>query len=130
MSMDIDVDMEMEQLLEDIPIGLILEDEETPTLVETEMDAGTEPPTNERGGATQAVASQLIQADGEGGKEGRRDDGHPCQGLPMLPTTVVDARASIFNVFVSSAKIVHPQHKTRMSLAINMFVCCVIRVWR
>ena len=75
MSVDIDVDAEMGQLLEDIPIGLILEDDETPTLVETELDAGTEPPpTNERGGATQAVASQRIQriqADGEGGKTRR-----------------------------------------------------------
>ena len=75
MSVDIDVDAEMGQLLEDIPIGLILEDDETPTLVETELDAGTEPlPTNERGGATQAVASQRIQriqADGEGGKARR-----------------------------------------------------------
>ena len=41
MSVDIDVDADMRQLLEDIPIGLILEDEETPTLVETELDAGT-----------------------------------------------------------------------------------------
>ena len=89
MSVDIDVDAEMEQLLEDIPIGLILEDEELSTLVETKMDDGTEPPTNERGGATQGVASQRIQrmqADGEGGKKGSNNDGHPCPGLPMLPT--------------------------------------------
>ena len=89
MSVHIDVDAEMEQLLEDIPIGLILENEEPLTLVETEMDGGTEPPTNERGGATQVVASQRIQrmqAEGEGGKEGSHDDGHPCPGLSMLPT--------------------------------------------
>ena len=63
------------------------------------MDAGTEPPTNERGGATQAVASQRIQhipADGEGGKEGRHNDGHPCPGLPMLPTEVCVALNNTF----------------------------------
>ena len=88
MSVDIDVDAEMQQLLEDIPIGLILEDEEASTLTETVLDAGTEPPTNERGGATQTVAPQRTQANGEEGKEGRPDDGHPFPGLPMLPTKI------------------------------------------
>ena len=54
---------------------------------------------------------------------------------------VADARTCVFNAFVSIAKVfisnsnafvsnaktVHPQHKTRSSLAINMFVCSVIR---
>ena len=32
--------------------------------------------------------------------------------------------------FVSSTKIVCPQHKTCLLLAINMFACSVIRIWR
>ena len=57
---------------------------------------------------------------------------------------VADARTRVFNAFVSSAKVfisssnvfvsransVRPQHKTRSSLAINMFVCSVIHIWR
>ena len=50
-----DIDGEMNQLLEDIPIGLILDDGETETDL---LDAVTEPATKKRGGATQAVASQ------------------------------------------------------------------------
>ena len=74
--------------MEVIPIGLIVEDEETPAL-ETEMEtllgAITEPPTEESGGAMQAVAlQQYANANGEGGKELRHDSGHPCQGLPTL----------------------------------------------
>ena len=34
------------------------------------------------------------------------------------------------NEFASSVKSVHPQHKTRSSLAINLFVSSVIRIWR
>ena len=34
------------------------------------------------------------------------------------------------NVFISSAKIVHPQHKTCLSLAVNMIVCNMICIWR
>ena len=55
-----------------------------------------------------------------------------------------DARAHVFNAFISSAKAfisssnsfvssaksVRPQHKMRSSLAINMFVCSAIRIWR
>ena len=41
--------------------------------------------TEERGRATQAVAlQQYANANGEGGKEQRHDNGHPCRGLPIL----------------------------------------------
>ena len=63
MSVDIDVDAEMKQLLEDIPIGW--------NRAPSSPSPPPPPPTtttNERGGAKQAVASQPIQADGEGGK--------------------------------------------------------------
>ena len=84
--MDIDIDGEMDQVLEDIPIGLILDDDETETDL---LGAATEPPTVERGGATQAVASQRrTNASGEGGQERRHNSGHPCQGLPILITNV------------------------------------------
>ena len=90
MSVDLVIDAEIEQLLEDNPIGLILKDEETSMLKERKMEAETEPPTNERGGATQTVAPQRtqVQADGEGGKEGGHNDEHPCSLLPMLPTVL------------------------------------------
>ena len=46
----LDVNIKMDQLLENIPIGLILEDEETPALeTETLLDAITKLPTEERG---------------------------------------------------------------------------------
>ena len=42
-------------------------------------------PTKERGGATQAVASQqYANANSEGGKEPRHESGHPFWGLPIL----------------------------------------------
>ena len=75
---------EMNQLLEDIPIGLILDDKETETDL---LGAETEPPTKERGEATQAFPSQQsTNSNGEGGKEQRHNSGHPCQGLPILTT--------------------------------------------
>ena len=57
---------------------------------------------------------------------------------------VANARARVFNTFVSStevftstsnafiysAKSVRPQHKMHSSPAINMFVCSVIHIWR
>ena len=46
-------DGEMNQLLEDIPIGLILDDDETETDL---LGAVTEPTTEKRGRTTQAVA--------------------------------------------------------------------------
>ena len=74
-----DVDAEMQQLLQDIPINLILDDEETRTI---EMrDAATKLPTDERGGATQAVASQQDNTNGKGERERRHVDGH-CRGCP------------------------------------------------
>ena len=82
-----DVDAEMQQLLQDIPINLILDDEETRTI---EMrDAATKLPTDERGGATQAVAAQEDNTNGKGERERRHVDGHPCQGLPMLTTNKI-----------------------------------------
>ena len=82
--MEQDIDGEMDQLLEDIPIGLILDDDETETDL---LGAATEPPTIERGGAMQAVASQrCTNASGEGGQERGHYIGHPCQGLPILIT--------------------------------------------
>ena len=54
-----DVEVEMNWPFEDIPVGLILEDEETPVLeTETKTLLGTitKPPTEERGGAMQGVA--------------------------------------------------------------------------
>ena len=43
------------------------------------------PPADKRGGAMQAVAlQQIVNANGEGGKELRHDSGYPCPGLPML----------------------------------------------
>ena len=53
------LDDETDQLLEDLPIGVILGlgEEETPTL-EMLLDATTQPPIEERGGAMQVVASQ------------------------------------------------------------------------
>ena len=51
--MERDIDGEMNQLLEDIPIGLILDDEETETDL---LGDEAESPTEERGRATQAVA--------------------------------------------------------------------------
>ena len=38
--------------------------------------------------------------------------------------------SSAYNSFVSSNKSVHPQHKTCSSLAINLFACRLIRIWR
>ena len=56
--------------MEDIPIGLILEYGETLALeteTETFLGAITEPPTEERGGATQTAASQqYANANDEG----------------------------------------------------------------
>ena len=68
--MERDIDGEMNQLLEDIPIGLILDDEETETGL---LGAETEPPTEERGGATQAVAPQrcIIPVEKGGGSKGK-----------------------------------------------------------
>ena len=78
----LDVDIEMDQLLENIPVRLILEDEETPMLkMETLLDAVTEPPIEVRGGTMQAVAPQR-KPNGEGGKEPRHNSWHPCGGLP------------------------------------------------
>ena len=61
--------------MEDIPIGLILDDEESPaheTEMETLLGAITETPTEDRGGAMQAVASQqYANANGKGEKEPR-----------------------------------------------------------
>ena len=78
---------EMNQLLQDIPIRLILDDEEIETEETDLLAAATGPSTAKRGGATQAVASQRRNAtngDGPGGKEQRHDSGHPCQGLPTV----------------------------------------------
>ena len=77
-----DIEIGMNQLLEDIPIGPIFEETETDLL-----GAETEPPTEERGGAMQVVASQrCMNAIGEGRKEQGHESGHPCQGLPTLIT--------------------------------------------
>ena len=57
MEQDRDIEGEINQLLEDIPIGLILDDGKTEMDIDL-LDAVTEPSTVERGGATQAVASQ------------------------------------------------------------------------
>ena len=38
--------------------------------------------------------------------------------------------SSVPKLFVLSVKIVCPQHETRSSLAINMFICSAIRIWR
>ena len=87
------LDIEMDQLQEDIPIRLILEDEEIPT-PETLLDATIAPPTEERGRATQVDAPQQ-DANCEGRKEQRHDKGHPCQGLPiptMNEATIAEAR--------------------------------------
>ena len=69
-----------EELLENIPLELIME-EEMPEL-DRLLDAETELPTGEKGVATQAVATQL-DANGEGGKEEGHNSRHPCQGLPI-----------------------------------------------
>ena len=80
----------MNRLLKDIPIGLILDNEETlETKTENLLGAGTEPPTKENGGATQAVASKQYtnaNANGDRGKDQMHDSGHPCQGLPIVTT--------------------------------------------
>ena len=79
-----DIEGEMNQLLEDVSIGLILDDKETETDL---LSAETEPSTKERGEATQALPFQKsTNANGEGGKEQRHNSGHPCQGLPILTT--------------------------------------------
>ena len=66
----LDIKVEMNKQLEDISIGFILEDEETPTLeteTETLLGAITEPSTEERGRAVREVASQqYANAIGEG----------------------------------------------------------------
>ena len=70
----LDVEREMSRLLEDIPIGLILEDEET---LETEN-------LLERGGAMQAVASQqYINANGEGEGSKGKTAGTLARGCPF-----------------------------------------------
>ena len=76
----------MNRLLEDIPTGLILEDKETLEMkTKNLLGAETEPPSEERGGATQEVTSQrYTNANGEGEKEPRHDSGHHCQGLLIL----------------------------------------------
>ena len=81
----------MNRLLEDIPTGLILEDEETIEMkTKNLLGAETEPPTEERGWATQEVTSQqYANANGKGGMEERHDSGHSCQGLPILTTNDV-----------------------------------------
>ena len=85
MEHDRDIEGEMNQLLEDIPIGLILDDGEAETEETGLLDAVPEPSTVERGGAMQAVASQRRDAaNGEGGKEQRHNSGHPCQWLPII----------------------------------------------
>ena len=76
----------MNRLLEDIPIGLILEDEETSALemkTETLLGATTEPPTEERGRAIQAVASQqYANANGKGGRSQGMTVGTLPEGCP------------------------------------------------
>ena len=78
------MDKETNQLLESVPLELIsgVEEDATST-IEMLLDAATEPITEERGRATQAVASHQS-ANGEKGKEQRHDSGNPCQGLPIL----------------------------------------------
>ena len=79
--MERDIDGEMNQLLEDILIGLILDDDEMETDL---LGTVTEPPTEERERATQAVAPQrCMNTSGEGGREQGHDSGHPCQELPI-----------------------------------------------
>ena len=60
----LDVDPKMEQLLENILIGLILEDEGIPAL--DMFDAWTEPPNDERGGTTQAKEGETRKHTGNG----------------------------------------------------------------
>ena len=43
---------------------------------------------------------------------------------------VLKGSSPAWNEFIFSAKSVRSQHKTSLSVAINMFVCSVIRIWR
>ena len=63
------LDEETNWLLENVPLETILgvEENETPAL-EMRLDAAIEPPTKERGGAMQAVASHQS-TNGEGGRD-------------------------------------------------------------
>ena len=91
-----DIEGEMNQLLEDIPIGLIFNNEETETDL---VGAETEPSTEERGGATQAVASQrCMNASGEGRKEQGHDSGHPGAAHannPLVPLFAIKGSVMI-----------------------------------
>ena len=71
-----------EELLKGIPLELIMEEEKPALEKLLDTSTVTELPTEEKGVATQAVATQL-DANGEGGKEEGHDSGHPCQGLPI-----------------------------------------------
>ena len=102
-----DLEGEMNQFLEDISIGLILDDEETlETKTETDLlGTETEPPPKESGGATEAVASlQCTNINGERGRGGggepeqRHNSGYPCQGLPILTTNATCC--TIFQLFL------------------------------
>ena len=84
MEQDRDLEEEMNQLLIDIPIGLILDDGETEMKTDL-LDAVTKPSTVKKGGAMETVASQRCFAtNDEGGNEQRHNSGHPCQGLPII----------------------------------------------
>ena len=79
----LDVEVEMNRLLEDIPIGLILKDEEMPAL-ETEMLLGTttEPPPRRSGPPLVLASQQYANANGEGGRSQGMTVGTLARGFP------------------------------------------------